>query len=1232
MSDTDSDRSLEGPAAPQPMATFDHTSPNQVPISPGLSHVPETPSPVLKLKRRLPKKKGKKFKIPVPATGELQTFIDHGCTIDPQGYPIYPNGETIFVQDPIAPVINFGHVAFSHTQKSHGSKTGPWKTIWYKCLGVLQCDDDFCNYAGPPPTAEGKAAEFIAEHPVCPAVKCNGNHFWTDCNDTSCRVDIEKDSGWAVLCHSGVHKHPWPASKKADPMAMMELTKELVKNPKAGPLVLKVGQAGTGQTVTSPVINIHPAFSNGGRLGYLRRKVLVAKGLMPKKESKGGGDRLIIDLMHWGRNGLQLISTSLLGDAVHITFQTEWMAEQLVRRDQFGKIYSGGLLSDVTYRFFKNGYLLTTSMYSEVMHRWIPIQLTWMWGLDVNHYRAHFTTLLKQIYDAELSFHERDLLSQQVVDFSAAQKKGFIAAYMDVFNERDPAKALDKLKGCHEHYRQSITRVKKNWNIVDASQVGNFEHLAYDLLEPVQPGGKSLGDKFDHIFRLFPKAKAWLDWWNTADIHSMLFTARVRLPLDDPPLPDEPEADVPDTTNGQESMHRQYYILSSGQYTIMQGFIQLLLFVKSLNRDYDQLRRGIPVKYGSNWDSVVETLGWSKERTRRRPDVNDGRPPDTTEALLPLKKLGRPAGSANVNRDPHSSYQAYSASNKPGKQNRCWETATLEALFPTFSPLWIQGTDKSKDITSKLIRHYSSRVSSEMHRASHIKSVLSRGLKSLQTAIQQLSPDSFVTDAFCSADLFMDYLLMNKKHPTSAGQHFAYDLLRNYQCSANGAHQETETVVKSKVLLTTDLFHEANIRYSDVTELLSAWQSNGLFSVIPRCCTTCLKAHAQGLSRQPTATQPDEDAVSENEVTHLQVDPSGGVPRLYERCRLDFSKRPINVYFLLGGVGGLGNEDRASFMGYMNWPETIRLDNVDYEIVSCGFWAFSHYWCKLVRHVDGVRGVWFFDDRKDDGRAQLLGRDLSLIAGDQPYTSWVIYSCKPNIDEQKLIERGIAKITLKNPDPLGDVPFVRPDDLEGLDEQIDKLATPSVPSVPPVQGSANMAKQAFASAVSSQQEVLAVDSKPAIQDEAEKVQDVISRGSSQSDKARRAFGQVQKDDCALQPDTAQVDVDHRTTAQPIEPSPPVISFGAECDGGEDTLPNEANPTSERLILRLRNKRTAPEGSPAKSPSASPSSVKKVTKGKKRAKARVNKPIGPLTKGLEAQQAEQKPKAKGKKKK
>lgn len=149
-----------------------------------------------------------------------------------------------------------------------------------------------------------------------------------------------------------------------------------------------------------------------------------------------------------------------------MTFQTDFMAKQLLTREMDGAVYGGGLLSDVTYKFFANGYLLTTSMYNDVLTRWIPIQLTWLHGLGEEHYEAHFSTLMIQMKDAALTPADREILVRQVVDFSAAQKAGFIAAYMSVFDEKDRARALSKLHGCHEHFRAQVTRIKRNRVIV----------------------------------------------------------------------------------------------------------------------------------------------------------------------------------------------------------------------------------------------------------------------------------------------------------------------------------------------------------------------------------------------------------------------------------------------------------------------------------------------------------------------------------------------------------------------------------------------------------------------------------------------------------------------------------------------------------------------------------------------------------------------------------------------
>lgn len=174
------------------------------------------------------------------------------------------------------------------------------------------------------------------------------------------------------------------------------------------------------------------------------------------------------------RLGLRMISSSFLPENTHMTFQTPWMAEQFLAREEDGSVYSGGLLSDVTYKFFANGYLMTTSMYHTVIHRWIPMQLTWLHGLSEEHYVAHFTALMNQIKHAQLLPAERDILVRQVVDFSAVQKNGFMRAYMEVFDVTDRAQALGKLRGCQEHFRAQVTRIRRNLNIIPRHQQVSF--------------------------------------------------------------------------------------------------------------------------------------------------------------------------------------------------------------------------------------------------------------------------------------------------------------------------------------------------------------------------------------------------------------------------------------------------------------------------------------------------------------------------------------------------------------------------------------------------------------------------------------------------------------------------------------------------------------------------------------------------------------------------------------
>ena len=155
--------------------------------------------------------------------------------------------------------------------------------------------------------------------------------------------------------------------------------------------------------------------------------------------------------------GLLIISACFLKNEEHFTFQSKWMVDRLLDRDENNKVYQGGLISDVTYQFFENGYLLTMSMFCAPLQRWVPVQLSWIRGLSVEYYKLHFMTLLRQFKTDSFTPAERKTLARQIVDFSVAQRNGFINAYMEVFGETDREEALRMVKGWHQHFKAQVT-------------------------------------------------------------------------------------------------------------------------------------------------------------------------------------------------------------------------------------------------------------------------------------------------------------------------------------------------------------------------------------------------------------------------------------------------------------------------------------------------------------------------------------------------------------------------------------------------------------------------------------------------------------------------------------------------------------------------------------------------------------------------------------------------------
>jgi hypothetical protein len=153
--------------------------------------------------------------------------------------------------------------------------------------------------------------------------------------------------------------------------------------------------------------------------------------------------------------------------------------------------------------------------------------------------------------------------------------------------------------------------------------------------------------------------------------------------------------------------------------------IELFSFVKVLCKDFEAVSRGVSIEYGSKTKyqvDVSQLMGHSKKRKHRF--VNDGRAPDTTEALpgkptqkkiKSEEKIGRPKNLPNVNRNIYSTYPSYQASSNAQLPNRCWMAAALESLFALYSPLWLRNsTGTGSDLFTTVVKHFAASTTYEL--------------------------------------------------------------------------------------------------------------------------------------------------------------------------------------------------------------------------------------------------------------------------------------------------------------------------------------------------------------------------------------------------------------------------------------------------------------------------------------------------------------------------------------
>ncbi|KAF8197330.1 hypothetical protein K438DRAFT_1585218 [Mycena galopus ATCC 62051] len=230
-----------------------------------------------------------------------------------------------------------------------------------------------------------------------------------------------------------------------------------------------------------------------------------------------------------------------------------------------------GLVTDGCHDFFKEGILLTSLVFSQILMRWAPVLFTWIGVFDERHHKSHFDQLV------------------YVLDFSTAQRNGFISAFVDFMCSRIPgwntlsdksrsaeASALRaRAEGCIVHLKRSLHKIKQ---VIGKKYLYRFEMLI-NVLESERTTPVEFLQAVEQIRADFPEVRPWLAWWILPGNGSMIFPAMQKMPA-------ELRAKLPNSTNASESNHWLLYRAVGFGFDLWEGIRRLYRFQRETEMLY----------------------------------------------------------------------------------------------------------------------------------------------------------------------------------------------------------------------------------------------------------------------------------------------------------------------------------------------------------------------------------------------------------------------------------------------------------------------------------------------------------------------------------------------------------------------------------------------------------------------------------------------------------------------
>lgn len=131
------------------------------------------------------------------------------------------------------------------------------------------------------------------------------------------------------------------------------------------------------------------------------------------------------------------------------------------------------------------------------------------------------------------------------------------------------ASAGKLLKGCQQHFRAGVTRIKRTGGIIPLGQASKFEKMAHNLLQ--LPDAEAFQEEGRLLLEQFPDVAPWLEWW-LRDSHAPMLFAPYRS------METSLWESLPDTTNAEEAMHWKIYSGIGTDQTLMSGLTSLYAF------------------------------------------------------------------------------------------------------------------------------------------------------------------------------------------------------------------------------------------------------------------------------------------------------------------------------------------------------------------------------------------------------------------------------------------------------------------------------------------------------------------------------------------------------------------------------------------------------------------------------------------------------------------------------